>query len=110
MRFDGITRRIAEVITCAAMLTAGGVGCSGELTERPPASDPTSAAAPEAPFHRPLSYEPDPLLSPAPPKSPEPPPTGSEPVHSPTATPPGNPPLREEPGGRVPAHHHGGGQ
>jgi hypothetical protein len=71
------------------------------LAERPPANDPGSVAAVEAPYRQPPSYEQDPLLSPAPPKSAEVPPTGSEQVHSPTATPPGNPPLREEPGGHV---------
>jgi hypothetical protein len=76
------------------------VGCSGELIQRPPANDPTSVAAAEAPFAPTPRYEADPLLSSVPPKSPEPPPTGSEQAHSPNARPPGNPPLREEPGGK----------
>jgi hypothetical protein len=83
------------------------MGCSAELVERPPAEDPTSVAAAEAPWHPPPSYQPDPLLSPVPQKSSEPPPTGNEQLHSPTTTPPGNPPMREEPGGHPPAHHHG---
>ena len=100
-----------QTIACAAICIAAGAGCAGELAERPPANDPANAAAAEAPSRRLPSYEPDPLLSPVPPKSAEPPPTGSEQVHSPTATPPGSPPLREEPGGRVPPHKHdhGGG-
>jgi hypothetical protein len=85
-------------------------GCSAELVERPAASDPTSVAAAEAPVHPTPSYQPDPLLSEVPPRSPEPPPTGKEQIHSPTATPPGNPPLREEPGGKKPHHHPEGGQ
>lgn len=95
--------RIHE-IACAAICIAAAAGCSGELAERPPANDPGNVAAAEAPYRRPPSYEPDPLLSPVPPKSAEAPPTGSEQLHSPTATPPGNPPLREEPGGHAPAH------
>jgi hypothetical protein len=90
---------IALVAICLAMLA----GCSGELAERPRANDPASLAAADAPYHAPPSYQPDPLLSPVPPQSPEPAPTGAEQAHSPTATPPGNPPLREEPGGKVPA-------
>ncbi len=60
-----------HAIACAAISIVA--GCSAELTERPPASDPTGVAAPEAPSHRPPPYEPDPLLSPAPPRNPEPP-------------------------------------
>jgi hypothetical protein len=97
-----------------AIFIATLAGCSGELAERPPAADPGHVAAAEAPYHAPPSYEPDPLLSPVPPKSPEAPPTGAEQQHSPTATPPGNPPLREEPGGNpkppapaAPAPHEG---
>src|SRR5256885_394598 len=93
-----------HAIAFAALILA--IGCSAELIERPPANDPTSVAAAEAPYRPPPSYQPDPLLSPVPPKSAEPPPTGKEQVHSPTATPPGNPPMREEPGGKSPAHHH----
>jgi hypothetical protein len=95
-----------HLIVCAAIYVVTGAGCSGELAERPPANDPGSVTAAEAPYRRPPSYERDPLLSPAPPTGAEPPPTGKEQVHSPTATPPGNPPMREEPGGRVPAHPH----
>jgi hypothetical protein len=91
-----------DKIACAAIYIAASAGCSGELAERPAANDPGHVAASEAPFHRPPSYEPDPLLSPVPTSSAEAPPTGKEQVHSPTATPPGNPPLREEPGGHVP--------
>ena len=87
-----------QTIACAAIYVIG-AGCSAELAERPPEKDPGSAAAAEAPFRRTPSYEADPLLSPVPPKSPEPPPAGPQ-VHSPTATPPGNPPLREQPGGK----------
>jgi Heavy metal binding domain len=97
-----------HAIAGAAIYIAAVAGCSAELVERPPASDPGNVAAAEAPYHRPPSYEPDPLLSPVPAKSPEPPPTGHEQVHSPTATPPGNPPYREEPGGKPPTHHHEG--
>lgn len=79
-----------------------GVNCSSELAERPAANDPTNAASDEAPFRRPPAYKPDPLLSVVPPKSQEPPPTGKEQIHSPTASPPGNPPMREEPGGHRP--------
>jgi hypothetical protein len=83
-------------------------GCSSELAERPAASDPGQAAAAEAPFRAPPAYEPDPLLSPVPPQTTEPPPTGHEQLHSPTSAPPGNPPLREEPGAH--AHPPHGGQ
>ena len=84
------------------------VGCSSELAQRPPAKDPTSVAAAEAPLPSTPTYRPDPLLSPTPPKSPEAPPTGSEQAHSPNAKPPGNPPFREEPGGKpAPQHQHG---
>lgn len=93
-------------IACAAIYLIGS-GCSGELTQRAPANDPGSVAAAEAPYHAPPAYQPDPLLSPLPPKSPEAPPTGHEQMHSPTATPPGNPPMREEPGGKVPGPPHG---
>jgi Cu+-exporting ATPase len=86
-------------IACAAIFAAA---CSSELAERPAANDPGSVAAAEAPYHQPPSYEADPLLSPVPPKSAETPPTGHEQAHSPTATPPGNPPFRAEPGGQVP--------
>jgi len=83
-------------------------GCSGELAERPAARDPGQAAAAEAPFHAPPAYEPDPLLSAVPPTGAEAPPTGHEQLHSPTATPPGNAPMREEPGAHAhpPAHEH----
>ncbi len=94
--------RIAGAAICMFV-----IGCSAELRQRAPASDPGDVAAAEAPWPRPPSYEPDPLLGAVPPQSPEPPPTGHEQLHSPTATPPGNPPLREEPGGHV--HHHQGG-
>jgi hypothetical protein len=82
-------------------------GCAGELVERPPAEDPTSVAAAEAPFHRPPAYEADPLLSAVPPNGVEPSPTGSEQLHSPSSTPSGSPPMREEPGGRPPHHQQG---
>jgi hypothetical protein len=95
-----------HAIVCAAIYISTAASCSSELAQRPPANDPGSVAAAEAPFRRPPSYQPDPLLSAVPPRSPEAPPTGREQVHSPTATPPGNPPLREEPGGHVPAHRH----
>jgi hypothetical protein len=100
-----------HTIACVAISIAASAGCSAELAQRPAANDPTNAASAEAPFRRPPSYEPDPLLSPVPPKSPEPQTTGTEQLHSPTATPPGNPPMREEPGGHPPAHQHehGGG-
>jgi hypothetical protein len=52
------------VITRAAIAILGSAGCSGELATRPPASDPTSVAAIEAPYHAPPSYEPDALLTP----------------------------------------------
>src|SRR6476659_401659 len=81
-------------------------GCSGELVQRPPASDPTSVAAAEAPFTPTPTYRPDPLLNPFPPRSPEPPPTGTEQMHSPTSTPPGNPPMRGEPGAHEPQRPH----
>jgi hypothetical protein len=87
-----------QVIAAAAILLSG---CSGELVQRPPASDPTSVAAAEAPLSPTPSYQPDPLLNPIPPRSPEAPPTGTEQLHSPTSTPPGNPPMREEPGARA---------
>jgi hypothetical protein len=80
-----------HTIACAAICILAGAGCSGELAVRPAANDPTSAASAGAPFRRPPFYEPDPLLSPVPPKSPEPPPTGKEQTHSPTPTPTGNP-------------------
>lgn len=95
-------------IACAAICIVM-TGCSAELVRRPPASDPGDVAAAEAPYRRPPSYESDPLLSPVPPRGAEPPPTGHEQQHSPTATPPGNPPMREEPGGHVHPHD-GGGQ
>jgi hypothetical protein len=100
-----------HAIACAAIYIAAVAGCSAEWVERAPANDPGNVAAGEAPYHRPPSYEPDPLLSPVPPQGSEPPPTGQEQVHSPTATPPGNPPYREEPGGKPPEHQHapGGG-
>jgi hypothetical protein len=79
-------------IACAAICIVM-AGCSAELAERPAASDPGSAAAAEAPYRPPPAYEPDPLLSAAPAKS---------------AEPPGNPPMREEPGGHM--HHHPGGE
>ncbi len=83
-------------------------GCSSELVERPAGSDPTNVAAAEAPLAPTPAYRPDPLLNPVTPKSSEPPPLGSEPAHSPNAKPPGNPPLREEPGGKPipPAVYH----
>jgi hypothetical protein len=56
-----------QAIACVAMLLIQ--GCSAELAQRPPSEDPTSAAAAEAPYHRPPAYEPDPLLSPIPKKS-----------------------------------------
>jgi hypothetical protein len=93
-----------HAIACAAVFIAG-AGCSGELVQRPTASDPTSVAAAEAPFTPTPAYQPDPLLSPIPPRSPEPPPTGTEQIHSPTAVPPGNPPMREEPGAHTPPRH-----
>jgi hypothetical protein len=93
-----------HAIACAAILTAAVAGCSSELAERPAASDPSNVTATEAPYRAPPAYQSDPLLSPVPPNGSELPPTGSEQVHSPTATPPGNPPMREEPGGHVPAH------
>jgi hypothetical protein len=93
-----------HAIACATILIGG---CGSELAERPASSDPTNVAAAEAPYRAPPTYQPDPLLSPVPPKSAEPPPTGKEQVHSPTATPPGNPPMREEPGGHGRAHPHG---
>jgi hypothetical protein len=96
-----------HTIARVAIFIVATAGCSGELAERSPSSDPTNVAAAEAPFRPPPSYQPDPLLSPVPPKGNEPPPTGSEQLHSPTATPPGNPPMREEPGARVPAHRQG---
>ena len=89
-------------IACAAIFVAA---CSSELAQRPPANDPTSVAAAEAPLTPAPSYRPDPLLSPTPPGSPEPPPTGSDQAHSPNAKPPGNPPLREEPGGKPQPRH-----
>jgi hypothetical protein len=96
-----------HTIACAAIYIVSAAGCSAELAaQRPPANDPGSVAAAEAPYHPPPAYQPDPLLSPVPPKSAEPPPTGQEQQHSPTAMPPGNPPLREEPGGKPPAHRH----
>ena len=90
-----------DAIACAAIFLVA--GCSAELAQRPAANDPTSAAAAEAPFTPPPAYAPDPLLCATPPKSAEPPPTGTEHIHSPTSTPPGNPPMREEPGARAPA-------
>ena len=55
-------------IACAAIFFAA--GCSGELVERPPAKDPSSAASQEAPFRTPPRYKPDPLLSPPTAKTP----------------------------------------
>jgi hypothetical protein len=37
-------------------------GCSGEMVERSPVSDPTSPSAAEAPFRRPRPFETDPLV------------------------------------------------
>src|SRR4051794_39177932 len=97
-----------HAIAHPAILLVVTVGCSAELAERPPANDPTSVGAAEAPYRQPPGYEPDPLLNPVTAKSQEPSPTGTEQVHSPTSTPPGNPPMREEPGGK-PSHHHSQG-
>jgi len=61
----------------AAALVAGAVaGCSGEIAERPAASDPSNAASAEAPFTRPPPYQPDPVLAPREPPSREPISTG----------------------------------
>lgn len=91
-----------QMIVFAAAYGVAVTGCSGELVQRPAATAPANVAAAETPFRRPPALEPDPLLNPAPPKSPEPAPAGSEPAHSPTSTPPGNPPFRETPGARTP--------
>jgi Heavy metal binding domain len=85
----------SRAIACAAIFL---FGCSGEIAERPAAADPTNAASQEAPFRPPPVFTRDPLLSPIPPVSREPPPTGSQPAHSSTTAPPGNAPVREEPG------------
>jgi hypothetical protein len=79
--------RIHE-IAGAAICIAAGAGCSSELARRPPANDPTSVMAAEAPYRRPPSYQPDPLL---------------------TVTPPGNPSEREEPAAQPAPHHDHGG-
>ena len=86
-----------HAVACAALFT---LGCSGEIAERPPAADPTNAASAEAPYHPPPAYTSDPLLSATPPRSEEP--TKNEPAHSATSAPPGQAPVREEPG----KHHH----
>jgi hypothetical protein len=67
------TLSIAARAICLATL----VGCASELAERPRARDPASAAAADAPFTAPPSYQPDPLLSLAPRQEPrsEPPAT-----------------------------------
>ena len=41
-----------------AGLALGLCGCSSELAQRPPANDPTSVAADEAPFVPPATYAP----------------------------------------------------
>ena len=61
-----------HAIAAAAIYVVASAGCSGELAERAPANDPTSAAAAEAPFHPTPAYQPDPLLSPVPPKAEQP--------------------------------------
>ena len=76
-----------QAIVGTAIYIVSVAGCSGELAQRPAINDPTSAAAAEAPFSPPPRYEPDPLLSAAPTKSPD----------AATAAPPGHPPPREEP-------------
>lgn len=93
-----------HVIVFAGVYGVAVAGCSGELAQRPAATDPANVAAAETPFRRPPAFEPDPLLSPVPPKSksPEPSPTGSEPAHRPTSTPPARPAFREPPGARTP--------
>jgi hypothetical protein len=104
-----------HVLAGAAIYLAAATGCSGELAQRPAATDPTSVAAAEAPFTPPPAYQADPLLSPVQLRGPEPSPTGTEPAHSATSLPPGNPPYREPPGARRPmppseqpgAHDHG---
>ncbi|HEX4459742.1 MAG TPA: hypothetical protein VIA18_17310 [Polyangia bacterium] len=53
------------VASVAAIGVLSAAGCAGELTQRPPASDPTSAAAPEAPFTPPAAPAADPVLTPA---------------------------------------------
>jgi hypothetical protein len=52
------------VIACAAIYLAAGAGCAGELAQRPPANDPTSPAAAEAPYSPPPAHRDDPLLAP----------------------------------------------
>jgi len=74
-------------------------GCSGEIAERSAATDPTHAASAEAPYHARQQLAADPLLSPIPPVTAEPSPTGREPAHSSTAAPPGNAPVRQQPSG-----------
>jgi hypothetical protein len=58
-----------QVIACAAIYMTG---CSAELAQRPASRDPASAAAAEAPFVRPLAYEPDPSPSAVPAAAPAP--------------------------------------
>lgn len=78
-----------HTIACVAIYLGVGAGCSGELAERPPARDPTSVAAAEAPFARPPAWQPDPLTStppaaspPAPPPQPQPQPQPQQPPSS----------------------------
>jgi hypothetical protein len=52
------------VLACAAIYLAAGAGCAGELAQRPPANDPTSPAAAEAPYSPPPAHRDDPLLTP----------------------------------------------
>jgi hypothetical protein len=78
--------RVPTIVGVATFLV-GVAGCSAELAQRPPANDPASVAATEAPFAPPPRWEPDPLLGPVPPTGAEPSPTGKEPAHSPTVTP-----------------------
>ena len=55
MRIHAIARAAISIIAVA--------GCSGELAQHPPAEDPTSVAAVEAPFRPLSSYQPDPSPS-----------------------------------------------
>lgn len=70
-----------HAIAGAAIYFVAGAGCSGELAQRPPANDPTSVAAEEAPFRSAKAEAPDPLLSTAPPTPVESPPSGTPAPH-----------------------------
>ncbi len=57
------TRVLVAAVAATGLLACA--GCAGELVQRPPAADPTAAAAAEAPFTPPPVRADDPVLTPA---------------------------------------------